>query len=438
MLKNNHIKRLGKEMIWIIVGQIAAALGSLFGVRILTELMDPASYGEFTLGLTLTTLIGQLVLGPLSNGIQRFYSAAHEVSQLYSYFRAVGQVLIWATLSLVAMSLMFAAGCFFYQKTQWLALCLAAFGFALLSGYNAILSGIQNAARQRSIVALHQGLESWTRLGTAAALIVLIKANSLVAMLGYNISMLVLICSQLFFFKRILNQTNSDLESSQTSIKWRSKILTYSWPFATWGIFTWAQLVSDRWALELFNSTRDVGMYAVLYQLGYYPISLASGLFTQLIGPIFAKKAGDASDAQRMNHIYTLNWRLTLAVLALTLFAFALTWQFHDLIFSIFVAKQFSTISYLLPWMILSAGLYATGQTASISTAMSAETKTLLLPKICTALFGLTLNYLGAKHYGLIGVIGANLSFTSVYFLWIMLLNALKHRNLKREIIKEC
>ena len=50
-----RIRRLSKEGAWIVLGQVTAVLGSLASVRLLTELLDPAAYGELALGMTVAT-----------------------------------------------------------------------------------------------------------------------------------------------------------------------------------------------------------------------------------------------------------------------------------------------------------------------------------------------------------------------------------------------
>ena len=77
-LYSERIRRHLKEGLWIVLGQLMAAAGSLVGVRILTGLLDPKSYGELALGMTAVSLINQVVLGPLGNGVTRFYIPAVE------------------------------------------------------------------------------------------------------------------------------------------------------------------------------------------------------------------------------------------------------------------------------------------------------------------------------------------------------------------------
>src|SRR5688572_23523832 len=80
---------LSREGVWLVLGQVAAVAGSLVGIRLLTELLAPASYGELTLGLTIATLLNQTILGPLVNGVSRFYAPASEAAELNSLLKAV-------------------------------------------------------------------------------------------------------------------------------------------------------------------------------------------------------------------------------------------------------------------------------------------------------------------------------------------------------------
>jgi len=217
-----RVQRLGREFFWIVTGQAVAVIGSLVGVRLLTELLEPAAFGELALGMTVATLVNQVAMGPLGNGVTRFYAPAVEQGDLGGYLNAARRLVLSATGIIVLIILLTVAGLLITGRTEWIAIAIAALIFAILSGYNSILSGIQNAARQRSIVALHQGMESWARFLVAAGLLLWLGATSTVAMVGYALAIILVLGSQYVFFRKIVPKdiTEASKERSWSEQMW--------------------------------------------------------------------------------------------------------------------------------------------------------------------------------------------------------------------------
>ena len=417
------------ELAWVFTGQAIALAGGVVGVRLLTELLDPAAYGELALGVTVATLVNQTVLGPLGNGVTRFYAPAVEQDDLSGYLNAVRRLVLLATGFIVLMIMLSVIGLMIAGRTKWIAIAIAALTFAIFSGYNSILSGIQNAARQRFIVALHQGMESWARFLVAAGLMVLLGATSTVAMVGYAVAVILVLGSQYVFFRKTVPKNMHEVDDKEKD--WQKRIWKFSWPISIFGIFTWAQLASDRWALGFFATMQEVGLYAVLFQLGYYPMAMASGMASQFLAPIFYQRAGDASDSQRNANVNNLIWRLTKLSLAATGAIFLVAFLFHTQIFRILVAKEYAPVSHLLPWMLLAGGIFAAGQTIALSLMSQMKTHTMMVAKIVTALLGITLNFAGAYWYGTTGLVIASVAFSALYFFWMAALA-------KNEEIEKC
>lgn len=414
------MRRLSKEGGWILLGQGAAVAGSLFGVRLITGLLSPAGYGELALGMTVATLVNQALLGPLGNGVTRFFAPAQERGQLLPYVSSVYRLTGVATLFVVGLALVAAVGMVMTGEVHWIGMTVVASMFALFSGYNSILSGMQNAGRQRSVVALHQGIEPWARFSVAALMISLIAATSTSAMLGFSVAALAVLCSQWIFFRRIVGR---ELIEVQTPAQWRGQIWHFSWPIALFGIFSWVQLSSDRWALGLFAGTSEVGKYAVLNQLGYYPVSLLSGMAMQLLIPILYQRAGDASDDARNMAVRVLSYRVTYGTIALTFIASAIALVAHKQIFALLAAKEYRSVSYLLPLMVMSGGIFAAAQSVAAQLMSQMKTRDMILPKIATSLLGVACNYAGAYLYGTPGVVMAVLIFSVSYLIWMALLS---------------
>lgn len=419
-LRSERFRRISIEGFWIILGQAMTMAGSLVGLRWLTGILSPAAFGELALGMTVATLVGQTVIGPLGNGVTRFYAPALEQNDLGGYYNVVYRMVLRATKIIILMVIFAIGGLLLAGRPGLIAIVVTALIFAILSGYNSILSGIQSAARQRPIVALHQGVEPWARFLGAVVLMMWLGTSSTVAMLGYVVAITIVLFSQFLFFRK---RVSGYQRLAGNEKHWQENIWNYSWPFASWGLFTWVQLASDRWALEFFATTQEVGLYAVLYQLGYYPMSMATGMAIQLLAPIFYQRVGDASDSCRNANVSKLSWRLTGFTLGVTGVAFLVALLLHIHIFHIFVGKQYASISYLLPWMLLAGGIFASGQSITLNLMSQMKTHAMTTAKIATAILGIFLNYAGAYLFGIKGVVFAGMLFSLLYFTWVALLS---------------
>jgi O-antigen/teichoic acid export membrane protein len=421
-----RFRQLGGEFIWIALGQCIAILGGVVGLRVLTEALRPEDYGELALGMTLASLQHQLIMGPIAGACARYFAPARESGQLVPYLRAVKQLLAGATFLVLGVLLLSLLGLLAFDWERWLPLVLVASLFGLLTGYGLTLDGIQNAARQRIVVAWHQSLLQWLRFTCALAAVRWLGSSGSIALSGYVSASIAVLASQLFYFKgKILPRGASKvIDSSSYSPDFLKQSLTYAWPFATWGVFTWIQLASDRWALQALEDTRSVGFYAVIYQLGYYPIVLCSDMVVQLVLPLLYNTAGYGTDRVRLRRAYRLNRYLFLCLIVATVIAGALSWFFHRGVFELFVGPSYYNISKFLPLMVLSGGLFSSGQIMTLIFMTSNNTRCLLLPKVCTALIGAILNVLGAFYFGLNGVIAANVIFSSIYATWMLYLSS--------------
>lgn len=407
-----RILRLSREGLWIVLGQGLLVVGSLVGVRVLTGLLQPAAYGELALALTVATFAGQFVFGPLGQGAIRFYAPARERRRLEGYFAGLRSWTVAATAGLALVGVIAVVGLAAAGRVHLAVVAGTAFLFAIVAGCNSILNGVQNAARQRAVVAFHRGLEAWAKFLVAAGLILLVGATSPAALVGYSIAVVVVLGSQYLFLRRVAPAGEEDTSDGRA---WRRQIWAYSWPFATWGIFTWAQLASDRWFLELFTSTRDVGLYAVLFRLGYYPVQVVSAMALQMVTPVFFQRAGDGRDLRRTARVRKSIWWLLGLVLCGTAAGALLADIFHAQIFSILAGSRYASVSGLLPWVFVASGLFAAGQVVAISRLTRLESRALMPVKVTTGVLGIGLNLVGAWLYGLEGIVVAGAAFGFVY-----------------------
>lgn len=412
-----RFRRLAMEGIWILSGQLASVIGALVLVRVLTEYLEPEQYGELTLGLTIAVLVNQVVMGGLTAGISRFYSIATEQNELPEYLNASRRLMVYAIVSVGILILMTVVGLLWFGQSEWIVLAVAALTLSVLNGCSSSLGGIQNAARQRSVVALHGGVEPWLRILLAVGMMIWLGSSSTAVILGYALSSLIVTCSQLLFLQKLIRPQGTITHMPRD---WGQQIWAYSWPFSVFGVFTWLQQISDRWALQTFASGHDVGLYAVVFQLGYVPIGLALGMAMTFLGPILYQRSGSTTDQNRNMDVHQIAWRITFAGLAITALAFVLTLFLHEEIFQLLVATSYHEVSYLLPWMIVAGGVFSSAQMLALKLMSELKTAVMTTAKIVSAILGVILNIYGASQFGSNGVVAALVAFSCIYFFWMV------------------
>ncbi|NQU26538.1 MAG: hypothetical protein HQ567_35085 [Candidatus Nealsonbacteria bacterium] len=438
-LGSARLGRLGREFLWIGTGQGLAMLGGLVGVRLLTELLGPAVYGTLALGMLVAMLVQKVFLGPLGMTCGRFFSASLEANETAAYLQVVRRLAVVMTGGVLVIAAAGVAVGFGIGKAGWIPFLLVATLFALVSGGNAIFDSVQNAARHRRLAVLHQTAEQWIRFAMAAGLIAVLGADSTVAMLGYVIGATVVFVSQSFFFRSNIVPLCDSSATVTTEVvdRWTRQMRSYTWPFATWGIFVWAVLASDRWALMAFTTASDVGRYAVLFQLGYLPVAMLYGMTMRLLGPVLFSRAGDGTDPARLQKVTSLNARLVIVAGLSTVLAATLAFTFHETIFRLLVASEYREVSWLLPWIVLSGGLFAAGQSSSFSILSGTDTRQLIPAKILTGILGVAASFAGAYYFGIRGVIAGGIFYSSSHLVWVLYLARAQRISLQQSLSTE-
>ena len=413
--------RIG-EFAWVIIGQIASALGALVGVRLLSDALHRSGYGDLALAITVATFGQQVLLGPLSVAGQRFFVLANEEDERAEFFTVITElfkrsVQILISINLILFLILSSAWNDFLPPTTFGLAIL----FSIISGANSLIDGIQNAARHRKLVAIHQAGVQWLRFLLALGSVTIFGASSSMALLGYIAASILILISQLYFLQDLLKpcswQKISIKKKSQQSLQMRR----YIWPFISWGVFSWLQFSADRWALACFATKSVVGTYAVLYQFGFYPLVLGTNMVQQLVGPILFERVGNGVDPLRVKSGRSLLMKLNVLTALGVLTGTLTTLFFHELLFSFLVGVEYRHASYLLPQIMLAGGLFAAGQVAALGIIMGTTTTPLLPVKIGTGILGVLLSFVFAYYQGLDGVIFAAICSAAIYYVWVLI-----------------
>lgn len=429
-LDRKRFKRLATEGGWILAGQVATFLGALTLTRVITDYLDPASTGELALGLTITTLIAQTIMAGVTPGVTRFYSIAVEQKALPGYFKAVIQLMSYAVLSILLFSTALLVWLALTGQTHWIALTFAVLAFSVVGGFNSTLSSIQSAARQRAVVAFHSSLDAWLKIGLAILVVFAIGRTSQAFVIGYTLSALVVTSSQFFFLRHRLKLSRAEISAAEQR-GWIKKIWLFSWPMLVGGLFNWAYFSSQRWALQLFASTEEVGKFYALTLIAYTPISMAAAMLMSFLTPILFARAGDPKNVERVQNVHQFVIRTTILGLCATLLAALVAFLFHRPIFSLFAAPAYQDISLYMPLIVMAAGILVVSQQLAMTILVKNETKRLLTQSLFGNGLATLLNLALTAKWGVPGLMISMVLGAFIHLTWttVIVLRSNRERN---------
>ena len=416
----DQVSGLTSEGVWVALGQLASLLGTLALIKVLTNYLDPSQFGFLALGLTLTNLVTQVFVGGLLNGIARYFPVAVEKKALSHFLASAANIIFKASaisFVLCCSGIVIATALGSSLKVGFLLCCVV---FSILAAMNSAVIAVQNAARNRKMVALHATMEAWLKVTFAVVAFVAFGASSLAAIAAYIVATIVVLASSLTFSLE-LYRNSSVIADGGNVPNFGKQIFKFSYPFAIWGVFGWLQQSSARWSLEILHGTHEVGLYATLFQLGYAPIQIAIGVLTVFLQPILYAQAGDTSDKSRRDSVEEIVRKLVFVGFGMTLSLIVVACWAHDVIFRILTAPAFYSISYLLPWMVAAGGTFGVALVASSRLFALMSTKEAMPASIGSSLIGILAIFFGTYWFGVMGAVCGMFIHALSYLCFILL-----------------
>jgi O-antigen/teichoic acid export membrane protein len=404
-----RLSRLGSEAAWVFAGQLLSLAGTLIGVRILTEYLSPSAYGALGLSLTIAALFTEVVIGGLVGAFARFYSIAAGASDIEGYVRGV-RVLLFGAVGIAVVLLLAALPWLLmgFEGLTWQTGLVVAL-FAVLFGSNAAINAAFNGARRRRLVALNSVVDAWLKIVLAVAAIHLFGPDASSVLIAYAASLTVVMVHQIYRLKRL-----APIERTTTGRRWSKEMFLFAWPASVWGVFTWAQLVADRWALQTFYSTAEVGLYSVVLQLGYFPMTLLMGMLGTFLTPIFFQRTNDQQ--AHIDQTQDILWRrIFFWGIGFSLLVAVIAWLLKGLVFDLLTAQEFRQMAKHLPVMALAGGIYGTASLLQVRLMSHMKMVHLAKILIVSSIVGVVLTLALAATWGISGVVIAKLLFAIVF-----------------------
>lgn len=277
-------KRITKDLLIYLPGQALPALAAFITVPIYTRLFSPAEFGNYVLAGAVTEF---LLLGTITGFGQaavRFFSAYQLKSSLSSYFAAIFGSLGLIALLMGAVSSGILAICRPLIPSDLYPLLWAAIALFVVT---ACSSTLMDVLRGQEKGRWYSGLSIAQSFGgiLMGLLLVLVFRMGIVGLIwGQAFGLLLTIIPLVLLTTHSIAIRPTHLKRSDLKQLW-----AFALPFAIGNIAFWSLSLADRYIVELFRGSYEVGLYSVANKISWRSVQLLVYLFFLVPAPIISR-----------------------------------------------------------------------------------------------------------------------------------------------------
>jgi O-antigen/teichoic acid export membrane protein len=380
-------------------GQALTALGTVAGVRVLTQFLAPQTFGVVSLALGASTLLLAVVCTPFTQAAMHFYprfAAREQLDELrFALARCLRQMAYWVGPILLGLG----AG--------WAVLGAGsrALGAILLLLFvcdcwrSAELSML-NAARRQGRYSGWMAADAWARPALATAAVLTAGPSAGVVLGAYLVAAAGLIaCFGTGRYKSLLLVRPSRSAATRDGPSLDRRMWRYALPLIPIGLLGWVTSLGDRYIIGGLLSVAQVGAYAAVYGVSSAPFMIVGGTIEQALRPVHqsAVAFGRRKHAQRLFYLWLGG---VAGVCATGVLLLAL---FHEQLASILLGRTYRHAAYLMPWIGAGYGLRACSYVFERVCYAYGRTRRVLVAQACAAVAALAVTPIAVWGWGLRG-----------------------------------
>ena len=349
-LQDSRARVFSREAGWVLMGQALAALGTLIGIRIITDIASPEVYGEVTLWLGIAALGLGLIATPFLQAGLRYYPEYAERNAIGPLRRLIiagmqPSALIVGVIALVGLAV--------FHNSSGSEVYTAIVILAILSIdiARSMETTLLNAAQRQRTYALWAAGEAWIRPLFALAAMVFIEPTPAMLLAGYFMGSAT--CLFLFYvFGTPVSGMGSLLTTPQPPND-TQRMLKYALPLIPLAVIGWISGVGDRYVIGATLGIAEVGIYAAAYALVSRPFLMLGHVIELTLRPRYmaAVAQRNFNKARKIFHGWLV---LTTLVIGTTLI---FVFLFSDWLATLFLGKSFREGAALMLWIALGYSL---------------------------------------------------------------------------------
>lgn len=404
------IKDLIKDMVKYLPAQIVPAIVGIISIPIITRLFPPGDYGNYVLVMATIGVLSTLA-GWLSMSIIRFYPIYEKDRKLGQFYANIIKLSI---ISIGIISLIFSTILLFtksYISSDLYFLMWIGILIFILTSFFEILLHFLRVKRQ---VTWYSGFIIWesiTRIGFAMLLIIVFNFGIIGLFWGSILSLTIVLP---FLWKKGIGKVSL---RSNISMPLTLEMARYSFPLLVGNLAAWILSLSDRFVLNFFRGSQEVGIYSASYAISERSIMLLGMLFLLAWGPI-SINIWENEGAEKSQEFVSKVTRYYLiacfpAIIGLSVLARP--------VIRILTAQEYYEGYRIIPLVALGAFFLGFQQMFQAGLIFYKKTNFVMYSIIASGLLNLGLNYLFIPQYGYMAAALTTL-ISYIFLLFLMII----------------
>lgn len=391
--------RLSKDMLWVASGQAMAAIAMIVGTRILTELVEPAVYGQVNLLMGIALLGRQTFAFPYLQAALRFYPEAVAANRVGTLRNIISRNLL-KTSGLFIILLLICGGIYTIYANKGLSIYLLVLvsGILALEVLLTLNTDFYNAARRHRHFALITTGQAWLKPTLATVAVLFWGPASSSVLSGYLIAAL-LVAGVIYIspIEKIgIFPEHNNMEETKAFSR---QIYQYALPLVPIAVIGWISALSDRYFIAAMIDMESAGIYASAYNLMSMPFLMVQAIIERTIRPVYfnAVSSGETPVARRYFNFWILS------VLGICSTGVMLAFLFSDFIVQVCLDSKYHSSAVFMPWIAIGHLFFVLSNVLEAACLAHKKSNYVLVIQLVGAIASVVIVIPFIKIYGLSG-----------------------------------
>lgn len=380
-----------------IPGIVVPTLIGLLSTAIFTRIFNADEYGKFSLAFSIATLVAAMSSQWIQQAVNKFIPATTNTSELSCHKMTIAGSIVYESFLLIFLFIIIYPFLADSVSSVWLPLVAPAaiFAFALFV-VNVLLSTLQ-AQMKAKRYSFFNFMNATLRFILSLAIVFLLYRNVNGLLWGGSVGLLLMLP---FMWRAAELPGIMDVFHAHRTHFWEGlrKYAIYGLPMTGWYLAANVLSVSDRYIIQWFRTSSEVGIYAANYNLITGAVALVSMPITLAVHP-FLMEAWGGGDKDKSGR-----W-LAIIIELYSIGGFLLVgsvWLFHRDLALLLLGAEFRSGSVILPIVIAGVVVWQMSTYAHKPLEFTGKSKQMMTICAFSALVNIILNLIFVPLYGFV------------------------------------